>query len=263
MSNDLTTVAVYRRTVRASLERAWENVHDWEHLPWLHAGSFQSIELRERGPWGWRARIGVGRGREIELELVRDPEDERRYVSRTLEGPGAGTEIWTTMEAHGDEATDVEVEFRLPGMEPGSPEAENAGAGMTALYTRLWDEDERMMRDRSAQLARAAVGSEEPLCLGAEAELRSRLPFFAEWAGRRYRIVELEGDWVAHAAVCPHWLGPLEQSDVKDGEVTCPWHGYRFDVRSGRRCDAESPMRLPPAPRVVRADGRVRLVSAR
>ena len=32
----LTSVATYRRRIGASLERVWENVHDWEHLPWLH-----------------------------------------------------------------------------------------------------------------------------------------------------------------------------------------------------------------------------------
>ena len=41
----LRTVARYDRIVGASLERAWENVRDWEHLPWLHNRSFRSIEL--------------------------------------------------------------------------------------------------------------------------------------------------------------------------------------------------------------------------
>ena len=52
-----TRVAVYRRRVGASLERVWENVLDWEHLPWLHAGSFRSIHCRHAGDWGWRAQV--------------------------------------------------------------------------------------------------------------------------------------------------------------------------------------------------------------
>ena len=43
--------------VGASIERAWENVRDWEHLPWLHATSFADIELIEERPDGWHARV--------------------------------------------------------------------------------------------------------------------------------------------------------------------------------------------------------------
>ena len=28
-------------------------------------------------------------------------------------------------------------------------------------------------------------------------------------------------------------LGPLEEAAVEDGCVRCPWHGYRFDLRTG------------------------------
>ena len=50
---NLTRVAEYRRDIRASLERVWENVLDWEHLPHLHATSFGYCELDEAGDWGW------------------------------------------------------------------------------------------------------------------------------------------------------------------------------------------------------------------
>ncbi len=40
-----TSVGFYRRTIRASLSRVWENVLDWEHLPWLHRSSFSDIKL--------------------------------------------------------------------------------------------------------------------------------------------------------------------------------------------------------------------------
>lgn len=58
----MTIGATYEREVAASLERVWENVYDWEHLPWLHSSSFGSIELEESAAWGWRARIGTGAG---------------------------------------------------------------------------------------------------------------------------------------------------------------------------------------------------------
>ena len=54
-NSDLTVVATYRRAIGASLERVWENVLDWEHLPWLHSGSFADIKCLDAGDWGWRA----------------------------------------------------------------------------------------------------------------------------------------------------------------------------------------------------------------
>ena len=106
-----------RRRVDAPLERVWENVHDWEHLPWVHASSFQAIECIDSGAWGWRARLALAPGgREILTELVRDTKGDR-YVTRTLAGPGVGTEIWTSLARSGAHRTDVEVEFHLPGVD--------------------------------------------------------------------------------------------------------------------------------------------------
>ena len=116
----LTSVAVYRREVRASLDRIWENVLDWEHLPWLHRESFSRIECLEEGPSGWRAKVGLApekTGQEILLELVLE-RPARRYVARTLAGPGCGTEIWTRLAPSAPDRTQIEVEFRLPGVQP-------------------------------------------------------------------------------------------------------------------------------------------------
>ncbi|MEE9606984.1 MAG: Rieske 2Fe-2S domain-containing protein [Myxococcota bacterium] len=247
----LTRVAVYRRGVPASLERVWENVLDWEHLPWLHRGTFSSIECAEAGDWGWRARVGLqpadcGRSALIELRL--EPA-LRRYGVRTLEGTGEGTEIWTRLEPVAAERTDVEVEFLVPGVAPESADA--LGRAYTGLYTRLWDEDEAMMRRRSLLLVRrgAVAGRSRSLDLGPEDELRARLPVVVEGNGQAFRIVSLNGELVAHATGCPHALGPLDCAELEDGWIRCPWHGYRFDLRTGRCADARR-LRLPPAPQV-------------
>jgi hypothetical protein len=112
--SELTSVAVYRRQIGASLERVWENVRDWEHLPWLHRESFASVALEQEGEFGWRVRVGLRSATEpaIRLELV--AESERRYVARTLEGPGAATEIWTRLDPIDARRTDIEVEFLVP-----------------------------------------------------------------------------------------------------------------------------------------------------
>jgi len=50
------------------------------------------------------------------------------------------------------------------------------------------------------------------------------------------RIVALfhaDGAWHALDGVCPHQGGPLGQGTLSGCTVTCPWHGWQFDVRSG------------------------------
>ncbi len=251
MSAPLVRVGVYRRTVRASLARVWENVLDWEHLPWLHAGSFSKIDLVEAGAWGWRARVGLepaSAGREILLELRVDRAKER-YVSHTLEGSGKGSEIWTSLAFRDAESTDIEVEFLLPGVR--SDRIEATGAAFGGLYTRLWDEDESMMVRRSALLAAPRVrrSTPKPLELGLEADVRARAPFAVDFGGRSFRVVLIDGVLLAHATVCPHRLGPLGDGALEGSRVRCPWHGYRYDVRTGA-CSEDPRLSLPAAPRV-------------
>lgn len=50
------------------------------------------------------------------------------------------------------------------------------------------------------------------------------------------RIVALfnvEGEFFALDGVCPHQGGPLGKGDLQGCILTCPWHGWQFDVRSG------------------------------
>jgi nitrite reductase/ring-hydroxylating ferredoxin subunit len=261
----LTHVATYRRTVEASLERVWENVLDWEHLPWLHDSSFLDARVKEAGDWGWRATLGVptaGDGRrEMDLELlIQEPGD--RYVSRTTRGQGAGSEIWTALEAQGPARTGVAVGFWLPDVPP--EKGPRLGAIFTELYTRLWDEDEQMMRRRQAELDRSApapVAEREGLDLGNLDVLRSHLPLDVEVDGRPFRVVADGEELLVHSTVCPHRLGPLERTPDDPHGLRCPWHGYRFDARSGSSCDARR-LRLEPAPsvRVDPCSAHVRLV---
>lgn len=258
-SPGLVCVATYRRTVCASAERVWENVYDWEHLPWLHSGSFSGIERIDSGRWGWRARVSAGGVGSILIELLTEP-DRERYVTRTVKGAGAGSEIWTRVSPVSDRETAIVVEFHVPDA-PGL-DRDALGRGYTALYARLWDEDESMMRLRQARLDESG---ENPgaavLELGQEDALRSRLPLTVSVGGQHVRVVDLDGELIVHSAVCPHWLGPLEETPDADGSVACPWHGYRFDIRAGRSCDGRN-LKLATPPRLeIDASRDVRLVA--
>ncbi len=246
----LTSVAVYRRTVRASLARVWENVLDWEHLPWLHRSSFSDIKLLDSGPWGWCARVGpqpAGEAIDIELRIERD---QGRYVTRTTGGVGEGSEIWTRLKPLSAQRTGIEVEFLVPNVT--QEQAEGLAAAYTRLYTQLWDEDEAMMMRREELLSRrrpARIGGDAPLTLGALEDVRAQLPLVVALDGRSFRVVELDGTLVAHSTVCAHSLGPLDDAPLEQGCIRCPWHGYRYDVRSGRSVDGRG-LWLGPAPHV-------------
>lgn len=38
---------------------------------------------------------------------------------------------------------------------------------------------------------------------------------------------------------CPHMGGPLAEGEIENGCVTCPWHGWQFEISSGIRQDAD------------------------
>ena len=91
----LVPAAAYARTIRASVERIFENALDWKHLPWLHGDSFSRVDLIEASSGGWRARVRgqpAEASEDAEIELVLDPSGPR-YVTRTLSGRGAGSDF--------------------------------------------------------------------------------------------------------------------------------------------------------------------------
>ena len=251
MAAGLSLAATYIREVRAGIERIWENVLDWEHLPALHEIYFNHVALTDIGSRGWRVELtkagNADRRMLLELQIDRA---KARYRVRTRAGEGMGTEIWTLLDAHGPRRTAIEVRFYLPEHRPERLAA--LGEKYRSSYARLWDQDEAMMMRRDALLMRSRRrngGSAASLRLGLLSELR--LPLLVEFDGEPFRILELEdGVLVAHSTICPHWLGPLDEAAPENGVLRCPWHGYLFDLRTGASADGRG-CRLAPAPSVV------------
>ncbi len=87
----------------------------------------------------------------------------------------------------------------------------------------------------------------ESLILGSLDQVRRRLPLVVDMGGRPFRVLELDGELVAHSTVCAHMLGPLDHAEVEAGCIRCPSHGYRYDVRTGRSCNGRG-LELEEAP---------------
>lgn len=221
---DLQLVATYPRQIQASLARVWENVLDWEHLPHLHDTSFSYCELDQAGRWGWRVWSDPDHGGHIELAVDKD-----RYVARSYAGGVQFSEIWTYLSAV-DDCTDIRVEFYATGVNDDN--RGDIGELYLSLYRVLWDEDEAMMRERQRRLEQRRE-TRSTVNLGSIAQLRDKAPVRFELNRREYLLSENTTGWVATPTICPHLLGPLESSE-QPGHLRCPWHGYEFDVKTGK-----------------------------
>jgi nitrite reductase/ring-hydroxylating ferredoxin subunit len=51
--------------------------------------------------------------------------------------------------------------------------------------------------------------------------------------GRSIALFRVNDEYYALANVCLHRGGPLGEGDLSGSVVTCPWHGWKFDVRTG------------------------------
>jgi nitrite reductase (NADH) small subunit len=52
--------------------------------------------------------------------------------------------------------------------------------------------------------------------------------------GQQICVANQNGTFSAMGNVCAHRGGPLGQGVVDAGKIVCPWHGWRFDLRTGK-----------------------------
>jgi 3-phenylpropionate/trans-cinnamate dioxygenase ferredoxin subunit len=65
-----------------------------------------------------------------------------------------------------------------------------------------------------------------------------------EVEGKRIALFNLGGEFYAIDDTCTHRGGPLSEGSLEGKEVECPWHGARFNIKSGE-------VTAPPAPKGV------------
>ena len=66
-------------------------------------------------------------------------------------------------------------------------------------------------------------------------------------------IVNIEGKYYAIGNICTHEGGPLADGTLEGYEVECPWHGSKFDVRTGEV--KEPPASEPESVYQIKVDG--------
>ncbi|WP_418606824.1 Rieske (2Fe-2S) protein [Georgenia sp. SUBG003] len=54
-----------------------------------------------------------------------------------------------------------------------------------------------------------------------------------EVSGQPVLLTRHDGELYATGAVCSHMGGPLEEGEIEDGCVVCPWHGSHFRLADG------------------------------
>jgi nitrite reductase (NADH) small subunit len=70
--------------------------------------------------------------------------------------------------------------------------------------------------------------------------------------GRVIALSNVAGTLFALDGICPHQGGPLGKGLLDGCVLTCPWHGWQFDVRTGQH-QANPSIRHPSIP--VRVEG--------
>jgi nitrite reductase/ring-hydroxylating ferredoxin subunit len=78
-----------------------------------------------------------------------------------------------------------------------------------------------------------------------------------EHEGRIYALFNVAGTIYALDGICPHQGGPLADGAIEGTTVTCPWHGWQFDV-----CTGKTPLgpRIKQAVYAVKVEGQDVLV---
>lgn len=59
-------------------------------------------------------------------------------------------------------------------------------------------------------------------------------------------VANVNGKFYAMRGLCNHQGGPLAEGEIEGNIVTCPWHGSKWDITTGKM--VEFPIDLEPEP---------------
>lgn len=82
-----------------------------------------------------------------------------------------------------------------------------------------------------------------------------------EVAGEKICVANVEGKYYAIGNVCTHVGGPLAEGTLEGYEIECPWHGSKFDVKSGE--PTRPPAKRPEPTYEIKVEGNNLLIGKR
>lgn len=74
-------------------------------------------------------------------------------------------------------------------------------------------------------------------------QLSETTPLAVETGTESIALFLVDGEVVATAGKCPHAGGPLHKGRVCEGKLSCPWHGWTYDLATGE-CEESDEIRL-------------------
>lgn len=67
-----------------------------------------------------------------------------------------------------------------------------------------------------------------------------------EVKGRSIALFQIQGNVYALDNSCLHRGGPLGEGEIEEGIVTCPWHGFEYEVATGQCKTAPGKLKTYP-----------------
>lgn len=107
-------------------------------------------------------------------------------------------------------------------------------AGVRRLFARLEDD---APAPAGAPAAAPPARGDGFVFAAREAALGEGAAAAVDVGGHACALFRVDGRVRAFDGLCPHAGGPLAEGTIDKGVVTCPWHGWTFDARTGRGLD--------------------------
>ena len=76
--------------------------------------------------------------------------------------------------------------------------------------------------------------------IGVRSDFSGQNRLLATVEGRNVVVFRIGDAWVGIPAECPHNGGPICDGELTGETVTCPWHGYNFNLLTGACEDDEA-----------------------
>lgn len=80
--------------------------------------------------------------------------------------------------------------------------------------------------------------------VGSLNELRHAKRLCADVDGKRVAVFLVDGKVIATTGRCPHAGGPLADGELCGAILTCPWHGWTYNLDTGS-CEEDPDISLP------------------